>query len=139
MLLLAAFVQNERRAAEPILPLGLLAHSGRSTANLARGLVYAGMYGMFFFLSQFLQDVQGYSPLRTGVGFLPIPVSVFLASQLTGRVLVRRLPAKVLMLCGDQSHDAQPGPVRAACMSAPRTARWWSTSCCSGRGPASRW
>ena len=100
VLLLAAFVQNERRAEEPILPLGLLAHSGRSTANLARGLVYAGMYGMFFFLSQFLQDVQGYSPLRTGVGFLPIPVSVFLASQLTSRVLVRHLPPKVLMLSG---------------------------------------
>ena len=100
VLLLAGFVQNERRAEEPILPLALLAHTGRSTANLARGLVYAGMYGMFFFLSQFLQDVQGYSPLRTGVGFLPIPVTVFLASQLTGRVLVRHVPAKVLMLSG---------------------------------------
>jgi EmrB/QacA subfamily drug resistance transporter len=100
VVLLAAFVQNERRAEEPILPLGLLAHPGRSTANLARGLVYAGMYGMFFFLSQFLQDVQGYSPLRTGVGFLPIPISVFLASQLTSRALVPRMPAKVLMLSG---------------------------------------
>ena len=100
VLLLAAFVHNERRADEPILPLGLLANPGRSTANVARGLVYAGMYGMFCFLSQFLQDVQGYSPLRTGIGFLPIPVSVFLASQLTGRVLVPRLPPKVLMLTG---------------------------------------
>jgi EmrB/QacA subfamily drug resistance transporter len=98
--LLALFVQNERWVEEPILPLRLLAHSGRSSANLARGLVYAGMYGMFFFLSQFLQDIEGYSPLRTGIGFLPIPVSVFLASQLTSRVLVRRLPAKVLMLSG---------------------------------------
>ncbi len=100
MALLAAFVHNERRAEEPILPLRLLAHSTRSAANLARGLVYAGMYGMFFFLSQFLQDVQGYSPLIAGVAFLPMPASVFLASQLTSRVLVRRVPPKALMLSG---------------------------------------
>ena len=68
-----AFVLNEARVEEPILPLRLFAHSTRTTANVARGLVYAGMYGMFFFLSQFLQDVQGYSPLRAGIAFLPMP------------------------------------------------------------------
>ena len=35
--------------------------------------MYAGMYGVFFFLGQFLQDVEGYSPLRAGLSFLPIP------------------------------------------------------------------
>ena len=70
MLLLAAFVRIEARAEEPILPLRLLSNSTRNTANVARGLVYAGMYGMFFFLSQFLQDVEGYSPLA-GRGRLP--------------------------------------------------------------------
>jgi predicted MFS family arabinose efflux permease len=98
--LLAAFVWDERRAQEPILPLRLLANPTRSGANLARGLVYAGMYGSFFFLSQFLQDVQGYSPLAVGVGFLPIPASVFLASQLASKVLVRRVPPRALMLSG---------------------------------------
>jgi len=98
--LLAAFVHTEARVAEPILPLRLLAHSTRSTANAARGLLYAGMYGMFFFLSQFLQDVQHYSPLRAGVAFLPMPISVFLASQLTSRVLVGRLAQRTLMLTG---------------------------------------
>jgi MFS family permease len=58
------------------------------------------MYGMFFFMSQFLQDVQGYSPLRGGFAFLPMPASLFLASQLTSKVLSRRLPDKVLMLAG---------------------------------------
>ncbi len=67
---------------------------------MARGLVYAGMYGTFFFLSQFLQDVQGHSPLIVGVGFLPIPASVFLGSQLTSKVLVQRLRPKVIMLLG---------------------------------------
>jgi EmrB/QacA subfamily drug resistance transporter len=101
--LLAAFVATERRAQEPILPLRLLTHPTRSTANAARGLVYAGMYGMFFFMGQFLQDVQGYSPLQAGVAFLPLPASVFLSSQLTSRVLVRRLPQKAVMLLGISS------------------------------------
>jgi EmrB/QacA subfamily drug resistance transporter len=98
--LLAAFVVNERRAEEPILPLRLLLNPTRSAANFARGLVYAGMFGSFFFLTQFLQDVQGFSPLKAGVSFLPVPISVFLSSQLTSKVLVNKIPAKLLMLFG---------------------------------------
>jgi len=98
--LLALFVHVEARAEEPILPLRLLRDQTRTAANVARGLLYAGMFGMFFFLGQFLQDVQHYSPLRAGLCFLPIPASVFLASQLTSRVLVRRYRAKSLMLFG---------------------------------------
>jgi fucose permease len=55
---------------------------------------------MFFFLTQFLQDVRGLSPLETGLAFLPIPVSVFAVSQLTTRVLVRHFSAYRLMLTG---------------------------------------
>lgn len=98
--LLGLFVRVEVGAAEPILPPRLLTHPTRTTANLARGLVYAGFYGMFFFMSQFLQDLQGYSPLRAGIAFLPLPASLFLSSQLTSRVLVRRLPEKTLMVTG---------------------------------------
>jgi predicted MFS family arabinose efflux permease len=101
--LLGLFGHVERRAAEPILPLRLLAHRTRAAANAARGLVYAGMYGMFFFLSQFLQDVERYSPLRAGVAFLPLPMSVFLSSQLTSRVLVRRLSSRTLIMLGISS------------------------------------
>lgn len=100
VVLLAAFIANERRASEPIMPLRLLTHPTRSAANLARGLVYAGMYGSFFFLTQFFQDVQGFSPLRAGVSFLPVPASVFLSSQLTSKVLVNKIRPKVLMLTG---------------------------------------
>jgi EmrB/QacA subfamily drug resistance transporter len=100
VVLLCLFVRIEKTAVEPILPLRVLADRTRASANLARGLGYAGMYGMVFFLSQFLQDIQRHSPLITGLGFLPAPTSVFLASQLTSRVLVNRLPAKVLMIMG---------------------------------------
>jgi EmrB/QacA subfamily drug resistance transporter len=100
MALLGLFVHHESRVEEPILPLRLIAHGTRSAANIARGLLYAGMYGMFFFLSQFFQDVQRLSPLVAGVAFLPMPASVFLGSQLTGRILVRRLPQKNVMMIG---------------------------------------
>ncbi|HET6965687.1 MAG TPA: MFS transporter [Acidimicrobiales bacterium] len=98
--LLVAFLRIEAAAAEPILPLRVLAHPTRLSANLARGMVYAGMYGTIFFLTQFLQDIQHHSALVTGVGFLPTPMSVFLSSQLTSRVLVGRVPEKALMLAG---------------------------------------
>ncbi len=98
--LLGVFVHNESRVEEPILPLRLLASSTRTTANVSRGLVYAGMYGMFFFLGQFFQDVQGYSPLRAGLSFLPVPASVFLSSQLASKVLITRVRPKTLMLSG---------------------------------------
>src|SRR6202008_4952459 len=105
-ILLAVFVATERRAEEPVLPLRLLAHPSRSAANVARGLVYAGMYGMFFYLSQFFQDIQHYSPLRAGVAFLPRPMTVFLASQLTSRVLAGRIAQRMLMLAGISSTGA---------------------------------
>jgi EmrB/QacA subfamily drug resistance transporter len=100
ILLLTVFVLAEQRAAQPILPLRLLGDPTRTAANVSRGLLYAGGYGMFFFLTQFLQDVRGYSPLETGLAFLPIPLSVFTVSQLTTRWLVVRFPVKRLMVIG---------------------------------------
>jgi predicted MFS family arabinose efflux permease len=98
--LLGVFVHIETRAEEPVLPLRLFASGTRTTANVSRGLMYAGMYGMFFFIGQFLQDVDGYSPLRTGLAFLPVPASVFLSSQMVSKVLITRIRPKVLMLAG---------------------------------------
>jgi EmrB/QacA subfamily drug resistance transporter len=98
--LVGAFLWHESRVAEPILPLKLLLSRTRSAANAARGLLYAGFYGLFYFLAQFLQDVHGYSPLRAGLAFLPMPIAVFLSSQFTTRVLAHRLPEKLIMIIG---------------------------------------
>jgi EmrB/QacA subfamily drug resistance transporter len=100
LVLLGLFLMQEQRVDEPILPLRLLTHRTRSSANASRGLLYAGFYGLFYFMAQFLQDVQGYSPLATGLAFLPMPVAVFLSSQLTSRVLLRRLHQKTVMSIG---------------------------------------
>ena len=98
--LLVSFVRIELRAEEPITPLRLLTDPSRSGANAARGLMFAGMFGMFFFLTQFLQGVLSYSPLQAGLAFLPMPLTVFAASQLVSRVLISRMSGKVLMLTG---------------------------------------
>jgi EmrB/QacA subfamily drug resistance transporter len=91
VVLLVAFVLTELRASSPITPLRLFADRNRSTSYLARLLLVAGMLGMFFFLTQFLQNVLGYSPLKTGVAFLPLSLMLFLSSTLSARVLVERL------------------------------------------------
>ena len=98
--LLAAFVVVEKRIPQPIMPLWLFADASRTIANIARGLLFAGMFGIFF-LFQFLQDVLGYSSLATGFAFLPMPVTVFVVSQVTSRVLINRVNGKAMMLVGN--------------------------------------
>ena len=98
--LLVAFVVAERRADEPVLPLRLLTSVTRSTANGARALIYAGMYGLFYFLSLYFQEVQHLTPIAAGLAFVPMPVSVFVASQVTSRVVIPRFGARSAMIGG---------------------------------------
>jgi EmrB/QacA subfamily drug resistance transporter len=100
LVLLAAFIVTEMRAEAPITPLRLFADRNRSASYLARLLMVAGMMGMFFFLTQFLQGVLGYSALKTGFAFLPLTVMLFLGSQWSARTLVERVGAHRLMIIG---------------------------------------
>ena len=97
--MLAAFVFTETRARQPITPLRLFRDSSRSGSFAARLLLIAGMFGMFFFLTQFLQKILGFSPLRAGVAFLPMSAALFAMSRLAPR-LMPRLGAKPLMIAG---------------------------------------
>jgi EmrB/QacA subfamily drug resistance transporter len=85
--LLAAFLLTETRAPQPITPLRLFADVSRSGSFVARLLLVGGMFGMFFFLTQFLQDVLGFSPLRAGVAFLPMTVLLFAVSRAVPRLM----------------------------------------------------
>jgi MFS family permease len=100
LLLLAAFVVIEQRAEAPITPLRMFASRNRSSSYVARLLLVAGMMGMFFFLTQFLRGVLGYSDLRTGFAFLPLTATVFTASQLSARHLVHRFGDQRMMIIG---------------------------------------
>jgi EmrB/QacA subfamily drug resistance transporter len=97
--LLAAFLAIETRAAEPITPLRLFADVGRSGSFVARLLLVAGMFGMFFFLTQFLQDVLGFSPISAGIAFLPMTIALFAVSRFVPRLLPVFGPQR-LMIAG---------------------------------------
>ena len=98
--LLAGFVAVERAVEHPITPLHLFADRERASAYVARMLLVAGSMGAFFFLSQYFQLVLGWSPVRTGLAFVPFPVSVFVSSQLATRVFVPRFGGRSVMLVG---------------------------------------
>jgi len=98
-MLLAAFLAIEARSAHPVTPLRLFADRGRSASYVIRLLLVAGMFGMFFFLTQFLQEVLGFSPLRAGIAFLPMTIALFAVSRLAPR-LVPRFGPKPLMVAG---------------------------------------
>ena len=100
LVLLAAFVFTELHAESPITPLRLFADRNRSSVYLARLFLVAGMFGMFFFLTQFLHGVLGYSNLQTGFAFLPLTVAVFATSQLSAKYLLARMGAHRLMILG---------------------------------------
>ena len=97
--LLAAFLVIETRAQEPITPLRLFADAGRSGSFVARLLLVAGMFGMFFFLTLFLQKVLGFSALAAGVAFLPMTVALFTVSRFVPRLLPVFGPQR-LMIAG---------------------------------------
>jgi EmrB/QacA subfamily drug resistance transporter len=97
--LLVTFVVNERRAAQPITPLRLFADAARSGSYVARLLLVAGMFGMFFFLTQFVQDVLGFSPVTAGIAFLPMTLLLFAVSRLMPR-LIPRIGGWRLMVLG---------------------------------------
>jgi EmrB/QacA subfamily drug resistance transporter len=99
VILLTAFVTNESRARQPITPLRLFADRGRTGSYIARLLIVAGMFGMFFFLTLFVQKILGFSPLRAGVSFLPMTVALFGVSRLSPRMLAR-VGGLPLMLAG---------------------------------------
>jgi EmrB/QacA subfamily drug resistance transporter len=90
VILLALFVAIERRVQHPLLPLRILTNKTRATAFIAMMIVPAAMFSMFYFLSQFVQNVMGYSPLHTGFAFLPFSVGI-----VTGATLASSLSSKI--------------------------------------------
>ncbi|MFC0627664.1 MFS transporter [Kribbella deserti] len=99
LVLLAAFVVVERRAAHPITPLRLFADRTRVSAYFAMFLLVGTMFGMFFFLTQFLQGVLAFSPLAAGLAFLPMTGLLFVTVRTVPRVL-DRIGSGRLMLAG---------------------------------------
>ncbi len=96
VILLAYFVFNERRAEQPITPLRLFSSRQRVGAYVARILVVGAMFSTFFFLTQYLQVVQGYGALEAGCAFLPMTLSVFAMVRVVPRIAPRFGEVRVL-------------------------------------------
>lgn len=90
--LLATFVTIERRVRNPLLPLRILANRTRATAFIAMMIVPAAMFAMFFFLSQFVQNVMGYTPLQAGLAFLPFPFAMVIGATISSKLMNRLDP-----------------------------------------------
>jgi predicted MFS family arabinose efflux permease len=92
VVLFALFVLWESRAAQPMLPLRLFSKRNFSFANLETLTVYAGLSTLTFFLVLFLQQLSGYSALRSGLALLPITIVMFTFSPRVGRLSMRYGP-----------------------------------------------
>ncbi|MFI8944840.1 MFS transporter [Streptomyces syringium] len=97
LVLLVAFAVWQSRVTSPLLPLRVLADRNRGGAYLAVGLAVIGNFGMYLFLTYYLQSVLGLSPVQAGAGFLPIAAASVIASTQIGPRLAPRLPARALM------------------------------------------
>jgi EmrB/QacA subfamily drug resistance transporter len=97
--LLAAFVAIERRVAEPMLPLALFRRPAFAGAQIAALTISASIFSLFLYISLYLQNYLGLSPLQTGLRYLPITLAVFFASPLAGLLLPRIAP-RVLLFAG---------------------------------------
>ncbi len=97
--LLVGFVLIEWRSRHPLLPLRLLANRSRSGAYLIMLCLATAMFGIFFFLTIFVQEVLGYSALRSGLAFLPFAATIVVMSGIVSQ-LISRLGARPFMLVG---------------------------------------
>jgi MFS family permease len=88
-LLLSAFLVIETRAAAPLMPLSIFADRNRAGAYLMMLTLGMAVFSMFFFLTQYLQNVHGYSAVRAGVAFLPMSAGIMIAAMTTARLLTR--------------------------------------------------
>jgi MFS family permease len=98
VVLLALFVFTETRVQQPITPLRLLADRSRASAYLAMLLMAATSFGMFFFLTQFVQEILGLSPVMAGAAFLPLTGAVFACMRVVPRLLRRFGPRRLTLV-----------------------------------------
>jgi EmrB/QacA subfamily drug resistance transporter len=96
--LLTALVVNEARAAQPIMPLRLFASRQRTGAYLVRMLYLGAMIGFFFFTTQYLQGVLGFTPLQAGLAFLPMSAVNFAVALGVNRFVRWAGPSVVLVV-----------------------------------------
>jgi EmrB/QacA subfamily drug resistance transporter len=87
--LLGAFVINEQRHRNPLAPLSIFRIKGLAAANVTQMIAIAGFYSMFFFVTLYMQNVLGYSPIQAGSAYLPVTVGLGIAAGISAQLFVR--------------------------------------------------
>jgi EmrB/QacA subfamily drug resistance transporter len=98
--LLATFIAVERRVEHPLLPVRVVADRARAGGFLAIGVVGAGMFGVFLFLTYYMQQTLGFSPLVSGVAFLPMLAMVMPAGAIGQTRLLPRFGPRPVVAAG---------------------------------------
>jgi EmrB/QacA subfamily drug resistance transporter len=97
---LLAFVVIEQRSAFPLLPLRVVTDRNRAAAFIALTLASLCLLGLFLFVTYYLQGILRYSPIKTGVAFLPLPVGLAVAATVTQGQLMRPLRVRAIVVLG---------------------------------------
>ena len=100
VLLLGAFVATQRRVKGPLLPLHIVLHRARGGAYLSIVVAASGMFAVFLFLTYFLQQNLGYSPLKTGVAFLPMTAMIFIVAPTIQTQVLPRVGVRPIVITG---------------------------------------
>jgi predicted MFS family arabinose efflux permease len=87
--LLVAFVINEQRHRNPLAPLSIFRIKGLAAANVTQLIAIAGFYSLFFFVTLYMQNVLGYSPIQAGAAYLPVTVGIGIASGVVSQLFAR--------------------------------------------------
>jgi EmrB/QacA subfamily drug resistance transporter len=87
--LMTAFVLNEQRRAHPLVPLSIFRIKGLAAADATQVIAWAGFYSMFFFVTLYMQDVLAYSPLRSGLSYVPVSVGIGVGSTVATKTFLR--------------------------------------------------
>jgi EmrB/QacA subfamily drug resistance transporter len=99
LVLLLAFLVNEQRGRNPLLPLSIFRVRGLAAADVTQLVAVAGIGSMFFFLSLYMENVLGYSPMKTGSAYLPLCFGVAIAAGVSSQLLTR-IGTRPVMVAG---------------------------------------
>ncbi|WP_239452006.1 MFS transporter [Frondihabitans sp. PAMC 28766] len=98
--LIVVFVLWQRRASHPLLPLHIVLDRNRGAAYSSVTIAGAGMFGIFLFLTYYLEEILRFDPIKTGVSFLPMIAMLVLAAQLSTNIFVPRFGPKIMVPFG---------------------------------------
>ncbi len=100
VLLLVGFVVRQRMAINPVLPLSIVVDRDRGASFVAILVAGSGMFGVFLFLTYYLQTTLGFTPMQTGTAFLPMVVSIIITAQIMSNIVLPLAGPRILVPSG---------------------------------------